>query len=159
LDRRQYRRGVYVHWQRQFLHPMLKSLDAPSREECTAQRPRSNTPLEALVLLNDPSMVEASVALAAKGLAASKPGDRGRIAEMFLRSTSRSPDPEEAETLQALLDAEREHYRENPAQAERLVGSFTAVVPDRLSSDPTELAAWTSVARAILNLYESVSRY
>lgn len=159
VDRRQYRRGVYVHWQRQFLHPMLKSLDAPSREECTAQRPRSNTPLEALVLLNDPSMVEASVALAAERLAATEPGDRARIAEMFRRSTSRSPDPEEAETLRALLEAEREHYRENAAQAERLVESFTAAVPDRLSSDPAELAAWTSVARAILNLYECVARY
>ncbi len=63
LDERQYRRGVYIHWQRQFLHPMLKALDAPSREECTARRPRSNTPLEALVMLNDPSMVEAAVGL------------------------------------------------------------------------------------------------
>ena len=65
LDQRQYRRGVYVHWQRQFLHPMLKALDAPSREECTAQRARSNTPLEALVMLNDPAMVDAAVAFAA----------------------------------------------------------------------------------------------
>ncbi len=59
-DQRQWRRGIYVHWQRQFLHPMLKALDAPSREECTAQRPRSNTPLAALTLLNDPTFVEAA---------------------------------------------------------------------------------------------------
>ena len=65
LDQRQYQRGVYVHWQRQFLHPMLKALDAPSREECTAQRARSNTPLEALVMLNDPAMINAAVAFAA----------------------------------------------------------------------------------------------
>ena len=56
----QYRRGLYTHWQRQFLHPAMKAFDAPSREECTAERPRSNTPLAALVLLNDPSYVEAA---------------------------------------------------------------------------------------------------
>ncbi len=67
-DERQWRRGVYVHWQRQFLHPMLKAFDAPSREECTAQRPRSNTPLAALVLLNDPTFVEAARAFAAETL-------------------------------------------------------------------------------------------
>ncbi len=59
-DAKQYRRGVYVHWQRQYLHPMLKAFDAPTREECTAQRPRSNTPLAALVLLNDPTFIECS---------------------------------------------------------------------------------------------------
>ena len=59
-DERQWRRGLYVHWQRQYLHPMLKAFDAPSREECTAKRPRSNTPLASLVLLNDPTFVEAA---------------------------------------------------------------------------------------------------
>ena len=63
-DAKQWRRGVYVHWQRQYLHPMLKAFDAPTREECTAQRPRSNTPLAALVLLNDPTFVEAARVLA-----------------------------------------------------------------------------------------------
>ena len=66
LDERQWRRGLYVHWQRQFLHPMMKAMDAPSREECTAQRPRSNTPTAALVLLNDPTFVEAARAFAAR---------------------------------------------------------------------------------------------
>ncbi|MEK6233941.1 MAG: DUF1549 and DUF1553 domain-containing protein, partial [Planctomycetales bacterium] len=63
-DQRQWRRGVYMHWQRQFLHPMLRAMDAPSREECTAVRPRSNTPLAALTLLNDPTFVEAARAFA-----------------------------------------------------------------------------------------------
>ena len=61
----QWRRGVYVHWQRQFLHPMMKAMDAPSREECTAQRPRSNTPNAALALLNDPTFIEAARMFAA----------------------------------------------------------------------------------------------
>jgi hypothetical protein len=63
-DERQYRRGVYMHWQRAFLHPMLANFDAPSREECTGMRLEANTPQQALNLLNDPSLVEA-----AKGLA------------------------------------------------------------------------------------------
>src|SRR5262249_5187830 len=62
----QYRRGLYTHWQRQFLQPMLKAFDAPTREECTAQRPVSNTPLQALALLNDPSFVEAARVFAAR---------------------------------------------------------------------------------------------
>ena len=65
----QYRRGLYTHWQRQFLHPALIAFDAPSREECTANRPRSNTPLAALVMLNDPTQVESARALAQKILA------------------------------------------------------------------------------------------
>ncbi len=67
-DERQWRRGVYVHRQRQFLHPMLKAFDAPSREECTAQRAQSNTPMAALVLLNDPTFVEAARAFATRSL-------------------------------------------------------------------------------------------
>src|SRR5207237_8438382 len=67
-DARQWRRGVYTHWQRQYLHPMLKAFDAPTREECTAQRPRSNTPLGALVLLNDPTFTEAARVLGQRTL-------------------------------------------------------------------------------------------
>ena len=75
----QWRRGVYVHWQRQFLHPMLKAMDAPSREECTAQRPRSNTPLEALVMLNDPSMLDAAGGLAARVLLIGETDDENSL--------------------------------------------------------------------------------
>ena len=64
----QYRRGVYTHWQRQFLHPALIAFDAPSREECTANRPQSNTPLAALVMLNDPSQVESARAISTKSI-------------------------------------------------------------------------------------------
>ena len=62
----QHRRGVYMHWQRQFLHPMLRAFDAPTREECTAQRPVSNTPLAALTLMNDPTFVEAAKGFAVR---------------------------------------------------------------------------------------------
>src|SRR5204863_4474616 len=88
----QYRRGVYTHWQRQYLHPMLKAFDAPSREECTAQRPVSNTPLAALVLLNDPTFIEAARLLAQHTLADGGKSDADRVAFAFRQATSRRPD-------------------------------------------------------------------
>ena len=127
-DQDQWRRGVYVHWQRQFLHPMLKSMDAPSREECTAQRPRSNTPLEALVLLNDPTMFEAAVAMASRLIRDDgMTSDADRLVRAFQLATSRRPDQSELQALTRLLDQEREHYRQSPAEAERLLESVDAV--------------------------------
>ena len=148
-----WRRGVYVHWQRQFLHPMLKAMDAPSREECTAQRPRSNTPLEALVLLNDHSMIEAAVAMAAR-IDAKGGDDDQRIRRAFLLATSRDPDAVEMRTLRSLLQQGRDIYRDDARAAELLVGGKVTA-----SDDQKELAAWTVVMRAILNLYETVARY
>lgn len=147
----QYRRGVYVHWQRQFLHPMLKATDAPSREECTAQRPQSNTPLEALVMLNDPSMVEAAVGLAMRLIEPMGQTDAQRLQHAFALATSRAATESELEALQHLLEQERQYYGERPEQARELVKA-------NASSNPVHLAAWTSVARAVLNLYETVSR-
>ena len=79
----QYRRGLYMHWQRTFLHPMLKAFDAPTREECTSQRARSNTPLQSLSLLNDPSFVEAARTFAANILTSGERDDRERIKSAF----------------------------------------------------------------------------
>src|SRR5471030_1937243 len=76
-DERQYRRGVYMHWQRTFLNPMLANFDAPSREECTASRNISSTPQQALTLLNDPTFVEAARGLVEESLAARPGGDFG----------------------------------------------------------------------------------
>ncbi len=149
-----WRRGVYVHWQRQFLHPMLKAFDAPSREECTTQRPRSNTPLEALVLLNDHTMVEAAVAMATRVLSTDG-GDSMRLSNAFRLATSRWPDLTEINSLQSLLDQGRVHYKANAGDAESLVG----MGHDAKTDDVVELAAWTGVTRAILNLYETVARY
>lgn len=156
-DRQQWRRGVYVHWQRQFLHPMLQALDAPTREECVAQRGRSNTPLEALVLLNDPSMVEAAVALAVRVLQMPEATRKQRLEAAFLLATSRMPDDVEAAQLDHLLDAELAHYRARDDDADRLLDSVAFA--QRLEwDDRAELAAWTGVTRAILNLYETVTR-
>ncbi|MEM8665934.1 MAG: PSD1 and planctomycete cytochrome C domain-containing protein [Planctomycetota bacterium] len=156
-DSGQYRRGVYVHWQRQFLHPMLKAMDAPSREECTAQRPRSNTPLEALVLLNDPSMVDASIALASRMLKMEASSDSDRLRESFRMVVSRRPDAFELSVLEKLLAEERNQYKSNPQSADMLMESADDFVDTTVASS-IELASWTGVARLLLNAHETVTR-
>ncbi len=154
-DGRQWRRGVYVHWQRQFLHPMLRAFDAPTREECTAQRPRSNTPLAALVLLNDPTFTESARAFAQRTLD-TKGDDAARVEFAFREATSRAPDDFERGVLLKLLAKNRAHYAADPKAAVALVHvGLTQVKKD---ADPVELAAWTQVCRAILNLGEVITR-
>ncbi len=165
-DRNQWRRGVYVHWQRQFLHPTLKALDAPSREECTAQRARSNTPSAALALLNDPCFVEAARVFAEQVIretpAADSVGDNPsdlfvtRLERMFERALSRKPDPAEQALLQQVFAGNYREFSAAPASAASLIAVGIAPVADDL--DAIELAAWTMVARAILNTNESMTR-
>jgi len=152
----QWRRGVYTHWQRQFLHPMLKALDAPTREECTAQRPRSNTPLAALTLLNDPSFVEAARAFAARILTEGGDSNYERMDFAFRQAVSRRPDAVERGMLTDLLVASRAEFRRRPEDAVALIETGDSR-PDA-ALDPVELAAWTTVARAILNLNETITR-
>lgn len=102
-DDRQYRRGVYVHWQRTFLHPMLANFDAPAREECTACRTNANTPQQALTLLNDPTFVEAAKALAAR-LLKERDKDSDRFEFLFELALCRKPKAAEIETLKKLLE-------------------------------------------------------
>jgi len=143
-----------MHWQRTFLHPMLANFDAPSREECTAARPDSTTPQQALTLLNDPTFVEAARALAERVLAL--PAD-GRLEAAFLRVLTRPPEPREAESLRAFLAAQEAAYRERPADAGALVA--VGLRPRPHDADPVTLAAWTAVARVLLNLNETIVRY
>jgi hypothetical protein len=155
-DERQYRRGVYTHWQRTFLHPMMANFDAQSREECVAARLISNTPQQALTLLNDPTFVEASRALATLALEVAGT-DEERIRVMFRRALLRSPSARELGSLMALADRLRETYRSAPEDAERhlKVGLLKAST----SVPPVELAAWSNVARVVLNLHETLTRY
>jgi hypothetical protein len=154
-DERQWRRGLYVHWQRQYLHPMLKAFDAPSREECTADRPISNTPTAALVLLNDPSFVEAARALAAKVLVEAPQDDIERIRWVWRRVLGRAPDDTETKLLGQLLEKHRRGFAAgNAAESLTSVG----ISPRSPNVAPTELAAWTSVSRVLLNLNETITR-
>ncbi len=155
-DSRQWRRGLYVHWQRQFLHPMLKAFDAPSREECTAQRPQSNTPLASLTLLNDPTFVEAARAFASKILLNAEPSTQARLEYAFLHALSRQPDPTELQLLTHLHQSQSQSFTQTPTNATQLLQ--TGISPTPTQWPATELAAWTQIARAILNLNETYSR-
>ncbi|MEE2989426.1 MAG: PSD1 and planctomycete cytochrome C domain-containing protein [Planctomycetota bacterium] len=152
----QYRRAVYMHWQRQFLHPMLKAFDAPSREECTAQRLESNTPLAALVLMNDPTFVEAARALAITILDDGRKDDKQCIEELFLRVLSRVPRQGELQTMLQFLADCRENYEQNPELAARLLTVGMHPVP--VEMDKVELASWSDLCRALLNVNESFTR-
>ena len=155
-DTHQWRRGLYVHWQRQFLHPMMRAFDAPRREECTAQRSRSNTPLASLTLLNDPTFVEAARAFAQRILTESGDDDEVRLNFAFESAVSRKPDAAERDVVAILLASARSSFEKDETAATKLdsVGQSKADG----SLDGRELAAWTTVARAILNLNETNTR-
>ena len=155
-DPRQWRRGLYVHWQRMFLHPMMKALDAPSREECTAERPRSNTPNAALVLLNDPTFIEAARNFAQRIV--SKGGDsfEQRIGFAYQEALNRAPDEEEKAIFRQLLEDTRAQYDQGKNEATQL--GKVGISPAVTDIPPADLASWTTVARGLFNLYEFTYR-
>ena len=152
----QFRRSVYVHWQRQFLHPWLLAFDAPTREECTAQRTVSSTPTAALVLLNDPSFVEAARALGARILAQSQQPDNERIRWAWQSVLGRYPTTQEAAIISDLVATHRAYFSADVAAAKALTSIGISPVPADV--DVAELATWTSVSRVLLNLEETISR-
>ncbi len=152
----QYRRGLYTWWQRTFVHPSLLAFDAPSREECCAERSRSNIPQQAMVLLNDPTYVEASRAFAARILGECAGSTRDRVTWAWRRALQRAPRTEELETMERLFDKHWKVYRDNPEAAAALIKVGASPAPDSL--DQADLAAWTHVARVLLNLHETITR-
>lgn len=157
MNANQYRRGVYTHWQRTFLHPMLKAFDAPSREECTAQRARSNTPLQALTLLNDPSFVEAARGFAARIVTEGGGDTAARLQWAYRTAVAHPASPEVLAALEDIYRAHRVEYEADPVAVGELLAVGLSPVPTDISA--AELAAWTSVARVILNLHEVITRY
>ena len=153
----QYRRGLYTHWQRTFLHPSMMAFDAPSRQECTVERARSNTPLQALTLLNDPSYVEAARVFAARIIKEGGDSVGERINWAYRWALSRQPTPTEATIMTTLYKKHRDEYRQDTASVGHLVKTGEWPVPADIAQD--ELAAWTSVARVVLNLHETIMRY
>jgi hypothetical protein len=151
-----YRRGLYTWWQRSFLHPSLLAFDAPSREECCAERNRSNIPQQALVLLNDPTYVEAARAFAARILVECSGSAEQRVAWAFQQALQRKPRPEETQTVLTVLEKSRTFYQANPTNAESVLNTGQSPVPATL--EKVELAAWLHVARVLLNLHESITR-
>lgn len=155
-DDNQYRRGLYMHWQRSFLHPMLAAFDAPAREECTAARSNSNTPLQALNLLNDPTFVEAARVLA-EDLMKNQHPLTDTLDTAFQRILSRAPSGEERALLTQLYEKQLKRYGESPEDAAKLLG--IGLKPATDAKDPAALAAMTAVTRALLNLHETITRY
>jgi hypothetical protein len=151
-----WRRSVYTHWQRQFLHPSLMAFDAPSREECCVERPRSNTPLAALVLLNDPIYVEASRALAERVLREAPQETAARVQFVYEEALSRKPSAAEAKLMGNLYAENLTEYRQDPQAAAALIEIGERPTPPDI--DPAELAAWTCVCRVIINTHEFITR-
>lgn len=154
-DADQWRRGLYMHWQRMYLHPMLINFDAPSRDECTALRTYSNTPQQALTLLNDPTFVEAARAMAARLLA--YPSGTDRLAEGFRLAMGRGIKATERPSLEKLIGEQTVYYKANPAEAAKLLK--VGFSPTPAGVDPAELAAWTQACRVLLNSHEAITRY
>ncbi|MGE3311043.1 MAG: PSD1 and planctomycete cytochrome C domain-containing protein [Limisphaerales bacterium] len=150
-----YRRSMYTFWKRSSPPPQMSTFDAPDRETCTVRRPRTNTPLQALVLLNDPTYIEASRKLAERLL--NREGtDADRVAWAFRLATARMPSAGEKAILLRVLEQQRAHYRANRQAAEELL--TTGEAPRDLTLDPAELAAWTLLSSTIFNLDETVTK-
>jgi hypothetical protein len=151
-----YRRGLYTFWKRTVPPPSMVSFDAPGRETCSVRDSRTNTPLQALTLLNDLTYVEAARALAQRVIreGGATAGDRLTLA--FRLATARRPTPEEARVLLAGYAGHLAHYRADPEAARALLRAGEAPGIDGL--DPAELAATMVVADLILNLDETITR-
>jgi hypothetical protein len=152
-----YRRGLYTFWCRTFLQPSLQAFDAPSREECTIERVNSNTPLQALALLNDPTYVEAARSLAEEILRHGGAQVDERIDWAFMQTLDRKPSQKELQLVRDLFDQESSHYAHDETDAKSLLSVGEHPTPKDLKIG--ELAAWTSVARTVLNLSETITRY
>ena len=149
-----YRRSLYTFWRRTSPYPGFMTFDAGSREYCTARRVRTNTPLQALTLLNDPASFEAARALATHMMTGPAAGGtaRSRAAFGIMLVLSRDPAPGEVDRLVALYDTERRHYESLPAEAGEVAG------PASNGPAVSERAAWTIVANVLLNLDETVTK-
>jgi hypothetical protein len=154
-----WRRSLYTYWKRACPPPSLMTFDAPTREFCTIRRATTNTPLQALVLWNDEQFVEAARALAARTLAevsGEVADDAARLTRLFVRCGARAPDAEELDALARTLATFRARYAADPAAAQALLEVGETMAPAEL--DPAELAAWTLIASAILNLDAVITR-
>lgn len=151
-----YRRSMYTFWKRTSPPPSLAIFDAPDREKCTARRPVTNTPLQALALMNDPTYVESARALAQRMMTEAGKDPARRIAFAFRLATARAPSPRELQILRETAGKQLAHYRRNKDAAGKLLRVGESRFDPKL--DVSELAAWTTVASTILNLDETITK-
>lgn len=151
-----FRRSLYTYWKRSVPHPAMLLFDAPFRETCSLRRSRSNTPLQALNLLSDPTYVEAAKFLALRMISEAGDSIQSRLSHGFRLLLAREPSPEELAILRAALDRARADFRADNDSAKALLAIGSA--PWDASSDPVDVAAFAMVAATLLNLDETVTR-
>jgi hypothetical protein len=151
-----YRRSMYTFWKRSVPYPTLNTFDAPDREKCTARRTLTNTPLQALVLMNDPTYVEAARALAQRDLKEAGPDENARVRYVFRLATDRDPTPQELGILDKLYQKEAQHYSADKKAADKLLAIGESKPDAHIQT--SELAAWTLVTSAILNMDETITK-
>lgn len=151
-----YRRSIYTFWKRTLPHPAMTVFDAPDREFCTVRRSTTNTPLQALTLMNDPTFVEAARKLAERVIASGPPGRAERVKTAFALAVGRRPHDEEAKILLERLDGFERSFREDAEAALELVSIGESPRDDALPV--AELAAFTALTSLILNLDEVITK-
>jgi hypothetical protein len=151
-----YRRSLYVYRKRTVPHPALSTFDAPSREVCQVKRPRTNTPLQALELLNDVTYVEAARALAQLMLTEGGKTPEERVTFAFRRATARKPSDAELRILLRGLERYREKFSADKGAAQKFLRHGDS--PPDTKLDPVELAAYMATASVILNLDETTTK-
>jgi hypothetical protein len=151
-----YRRSLYTFLRRTVSPPAMAALDAPNREICTVRRARTNTPVQALVLMNDPTFVEAARVLAQRVLVETHGDPATQVRAVFRRVLAREPDRRELETLQTVLDAAATGYRADPDRAGRLLNVGEFLCDPAL--DPCDVAALAGVVAVVFNLDETLKR-
>ena len=151
-----HRRSLYTVWKRTVPPPSLATFDAPDREECISRRSRTNTPLQALVLMNDPTYVEAARALAERMITEAGGEPAGRVRYAYRLAVAREPSAEELDVLLTLAEQQKDDYRRDELAARALLDVGES------EPDPTipvaELAAWTTVAGTVLSLRETITK-
>jgi hypothetical protein len=151
-----YRRSMYTFWKRTAPPATLTIFDAPDREKCASRRPVTNTPLQALALLNDPTYVESARALAQRTIKEAGPSPDQRLRFAFRLATARYPDARELAVLRAAYQKQSSIYSADPQSAAKLL-TIGESVPDA-AIPPPQLAAWTNVCSIILNLDETITK-
>ena len=151
-----YRRSMYTFWKRTCPPPGLNTFDAPEREVCTSRRSRTNTPLQALVLMNDPTYLEAARKLAERAMTEGGESPDSQLTFAFRLAVSRQPSPAESAVLLKTYQHQRAKYEQNPIAAKALLSHGDS--PRNQSLNELDLAAWTAVMSLILNLDEAITK-
>ena len=151
-----HRRALYTMWRRSNPYPSMAAFDAPNREVCTVRRVRTNTPLQALVTMNDPVYMEAAQALASRALQQGGSTSADRIRFLFEICLSRQPEVAEADRLMRLYEKSRQSLRNDPAKAMKL--AVDPIGPAPAGINTLDLAAWTIVGNVMLNLDETLMK-